>query len=107
MGEEKPDEELMGKRKSSPRLSTASLDAANYSMDRLERNIHAGIIFLKEACAKRLDCVSFVTFANYGTIDYTFIEKGAGEIGIESDIRKSEGQKPESGAGHVNQAHDG
>lgn len=27
MGEEKPDEELMGKRKSSPRLSTASLDA--------------------------------------------------------------------------------
>lgn len=27
MGEEKPDEELMGKRKSSPRLSTASSDA--------------------------------------------------------------------------------
>lgn len=27
MGEEKPDEELMGKRKSSPRLSTTSLDA--------------------------------------------------------------------------------
>ncbi|AJY76509.1 hypothetical protein VN24_20495 [Paenibacillus beijingensis] len=27
MGEEKPDEELMGKRKPSPRLSTASLDA--------------------------------------------------------------------------------
>lgn len=27
MGEEKPDEELMGKRKSSPRLSTASCDA--------------------------------------------------------------------------------
>jgi hypothetical protein len=30
MGEEKPDEELMGKRKSSPRLSTASLDADDY-----------------------------------------------------------------------------
>jgi hypothetical protein len=27
MGEEKPDEELMGKRKSSPRLSTAPRDA--------------------------------------------------------------------------------
>ncbi|QAY65559.1 hypothetical protein ET464_03345 [Paenibacillus protaetiae] len=27
MGEEKPDEELMGKRKSSPRLSTASFEA--------------------------------------------------------------------------------
>ncbi len=27
MGEEKPDEDLMGKRKSSPRLSTTSLDA--------------------------------------------------------------------------------
>ncbi|MBB3152157.1 hypothetical protein FHS16_002203 [Paenibacillus endophyticus] len=27
MGEEKPDEELMGKRKSSPRLSTTSCDA--------------------------------------------------------------------------------
>ena len=26
MGEEKPDEELMGKRKSSPRLSTTSID---------------------------------------------------------------------------------
>ncbi|PZD93281.1 hypothetical protein DNH61_21800 [Paenibacillus sambharensis] len=32
MGEEKPDEELMGKRKSSPRLSTASLDADNVRM---------------------------------------------------------------------------
>lgn len=30
MGEEKPDEELMGKRKSSPRLSTASLNADNF-----------------------------------------------------------------------------
>ena len=30
MGEEKPDEELMGKRKSSPRLSTASLDVDIY-----------------------------------------------------------------------------
>ena len=30
MGEEKPDEELMGKRKSSPRLSTTSCDADNF-----------------------------------------------------------------------------
>lgn len=40
MGEEKPDEELMGKRKSSPRLSTASLDADNYMITRLKKNIH-------------------------------------------------------------------
>ena len=39
MGEEKPDEELMGKRKSSPRLSTASLDADMYSMPRTSQFI--------------------------------------------------------------------
>jgi hypothetical protein len=32
MGEEKPDEELMGKRKSSPRLSPAPLDAGTIMM---------------------------------------------------------------------------
>lgn len=32
MGEEKPDEELMGKRKSSPRLSTASCEADDNSI---------------------------------------------------------------------------
>ena len=41
MGEEKPDEELMGKRKSSPRFA-ASLDAAVYMMSRTGENIHAG-----------------------------------------------------------------
>ncbi len=34
MGEEKPEEELMGKRKSSPRLSTTSLDVDSSIMDR-------------------------------------------------------------------------
>ncbi len=32
MGEEKPDEELMGKRKPAPRLSTTFCDVDNYSM---------------------------------------------------------------------------
>ena len=40
MGEEKPDEELMGKRKSSPRLSAASLDAAIYILSVIHRSIH-------------------------------------------------------------------
>ncbi len=35
MGEEKPDEELMGKRKSSPRLSTTSCDADEFIMSGL------------------------------------------------------------------------
>lgn len=42
MGEEKPDEELMGKRKSSPRLSTASLDADILRIASLSDLIHAG-----------------------------------------------------------------
>ena len=41
MGEEKPDEELMGKRKSSPRLSTASCDADKCILSGLKGNIHA------------------------------------------------------------------
>ena len=53
MGEEKPDEELMGKRKSSPRLSSASIQGINADilmMSRLKKNIHAfqknfGMIF--------------------------------------------------------------
>ncbi|MNE48670.1 hypothetical protein D3C80_1431470 [compost metagenome] len=32
MGEEKPDEELMGKRKPAPRLSTTFCDVDNYMM---------------------------------------------------------------------------
>jgi len=39
MGEEKPDEELMGKRKSSPRLSPTPLDAGNISLTRWLENI--------------------------------------------------------------------
>lgn len=35
MGEEKPDEELMGKRKPAPRLSTTFCDVDNYMMARL------------------------------------------------------------------------
>jgi 16S rRNA (guanine966-N2)-methyltransferase len=40
MGEEKPDEELMGKRKSSPRLSTASFDADTFMISFLGNFIH-------------------------------------------------------------------
>ncbi len=40
MGEEKPDEELMGKRKSSPRLSTASLDADDIRLSGCREIIH-------------------------------------------------------------------
>ncbi len=40
MGEEKPDEELMGKRKSSPRLSTASSDADDFILSGLWAIIH-------------------------------------------------------------------
>jgi len=39
MGEEKPDEELMGKRKSSPRLSPTPLGAGNISVALPEENI--------------------------------------------------------------------
>jgi len=40
MGEEKPDEELMGKRKSSPRLSTTFIDVDISRMPGCGRNIH-------------------------------------------------------------------
>lgn len=36
MGEEKPDEELMGKRKLTPRLSTTFCDVDNYRMNRMK-----------------------------------------------------------------------
>lgn len=36
MGEEKPDEELMGKRKPAPRLSTTFCDVDSYMMARKE-----------------------------------------------------------------------
>ncbi len=40
MGEEKPDEDLMGKRKSSPRLSTTFGDVDIFIMSGKCRNIH-------------------------------------------------------------------
>jgi hypothetical protein len=40
MGEEKPDEELMGKRKSSPRLSPTPLGAGTIIVTRKVENIH-------------------------------------------------------------------
>ncbi|WP_269845597.1 hypothetical protein [Paenibacillus selenitireducens] len=40
MGEEKPDEELMGKRKSSPRLSTTFDDVDNFMIALLRGIIH-------------------------------------------------------------------
>jgi len=43
MGEEKPDEELMGKRKSSPRLSTASSDADDFILSALWGIIHFAV----------------------------------------------------------------
>ena len=45
MGEEKPDEELMGKRKPSPRLSTTSLDADILRIAETGTNIHRAQIF--------------------------------------------------------------
>lgn len=52
MGEEKPDEELMGKRKSSPRFA-ASLDAAVYMMSREEQIIHGGQKFFSHGWKTR------------------------------------------------------
>jgi hypothetical protein len=57
MGEEKPDEELMGKRKSSPRLSPALLGAGTNSVTRRQEFIRrpgqffARKIALPAACA--------------------------------------------------------
>lgn len=50
MGEEKPDEELMGKRKSSPRLSTASLDADILRIASLAIVIHGSRIIFWTCC---------------------------------------------------------
>lgn len=67
MGEEKPDEELMGKRKSSPRLSTTSFDADNIRIAVYGGFIHRGMFF----CEKDCDCV---------TIEHTTdLDKGGAE----------------------------
>jgi 16S rRNA (guanine(966)-N(2))-methyltransferase RsmD len=56
MGEEKPDEELMGKRKSSPRLSTASCDADDFILSGFGKIIHStfekigSCLFTKQLC---------------------------------------------------------
>jgi hypothetical protein len=42
MGEEKPDEELMGKRKHAPRLSTTFCDVDSYMMSRLLQSYTCG-----------------------------------------------------------------
>lgn len=49
MGEEKPDEELMGKRKSSPRLSAASLNA-DILQDNRFRPFYTRAMKKKETC---------------------------------------------------------
>lgn len=46
MGEEKPDEELMGKRKSSPRLSTTSDDVDTLMITGFQGNIRGQKILL-------------------------------------------------------------
>jgi len=46
MGEEKPDEELMGKRKSSPRLSTTSIDVDTIMMNAFAKFYTSRNIFL-------------------------------------------------------------
>lgn len=48
MGEEKPDEDLMGKRKSSPRLSTTSSDADEFILSALWVIIHIAPKKLKD-----------------------------------------------------------
>ncbi|XEC97061.1 16S rRNA (guanine(966)-N(2))-methyltransferase RsmD [Paenibacillus tarimensis] len=72
MGEEKPDEELMGKRKSSPRLSTTSLDADNLRITDYAGNIHAYKII---ASAGFL----FSSAVNCGTIASAVFVEGSGQ----------------------------
>lgn len=70
MGEEKPDEELMGKRKSSPRLSPAPLGAGTIIVTRVEENIRT---FGKKhgyevGTTRMLYIPVFCTAADYGNI---------------------------------------
>jgi hypothetical protein len=51
LGEEKPDEELMGKRKSSPRLSPAPLGAGTNIVTAIRENIRRGKKFFASGAA--------------------------------------------------------
>ncbi|WII39512.1 single-stranded DNA-binding protein [Paenibacillus thiaminolyticus] len=53
MGEEKPDEELMGKRKSSPRLSTTFNDVDTLRIASREKYIHPPDNFFSLARSRR------------------------------------------------------
>ncbi|WP_152392415.1 single-stranded DNA-binding protein [Paenibacillus guangzhouensis] len=79
MGEEKPDEELMGKRKSSPRLSTTFDDVDNLRIARLRRFIHP---FLKKE------------FSRYGDKENRFIFQHGGKCGT---MRKTSTEVDSSG----------
>ncbi|MFD0671792.1 hypothetical protein [Cohnella sp. GCM10027633] len=70
MGEEKPDEELMGKRKSSPRLSPTPLGAGTIIVTRAEENIRNGGKKVTDARLRdaRLHISIFCAAADYGNI---------------------------------------
>lgn len=66
MGEEKPDEELMGKRKSSPRLSTTFDDVDNFMIAFMCENIHR--FRKKEDSLMCHDSIIFQQASKCGTI---------------------------------------
>ncbi|NNV03974.1 hypothetical protein ETC00_15035 [Brevibacillus sp. MCWH] len=64
MGEEKPEEELMGKRKSSPRLSATPLRRYPYSLPELPSLIHARRNFFpRHNFTQQTGCVSMKSFS--------------------------------------------
>ncbi|RIE04450.1 hypothetical protein D3H35_07650 [Cohnella faecalis] len=71
MGEEKPDEELMGKRKSSPRLSPTPLGAGTIIVASGAGNIH-GLEKKMERFAKPRGRTSFASFRF--VVTYTHIK---------------------------------
>lgn len=73
MGEEKPDEELMGKRKSSPRLSTTLLMSIIQGYPKKRQAIPRQEIFFKPFCATNKDC---------GTITENRQEHDSGEFSV-------------------------
>ncbi|MFX3637875.1 MAG: hypothetical protein ACE3L7_04425 [Candidatus Pristimantibacillus sp.] len=75
MGEEKPDEDLMGKRKSSPRLSTTSSDVDEFILSALWVIIHIAPKKMRFVLAFDLRA-SFSVNIKYGTISGTVRRKG-------------------------------
>lgn len=72
MGEEKPDEELMGKRKSSPRLSPTPLGAGTIIVTRAMENIRtSGKIMRMTQRDILLETLSFCKTAKYGNITHS------------------------------------